>query len=122
MFGSLTNFYDDSYSNGGNYSLGRDFGDNIGSSTQQNPSYFIWQLGFYNVSLTVQDVNSCRSSVTGNSFVDSLPIPDFTYSLSCSQGIVYFNNISRNGSNIVGYLWDFDDMSMSGQVNPAHFF
>jgi gliding motility-associated-like protein len=123
-FGSLTNFYDDSYSNGGQLQYWNwDFGDNIGSSTQQNPSYLYGNSGFYNVSLTVQDVNSCQSSVTEIVLVDSLPIPDFTYSLSCSQGIVYFNNISTgNGSNIVGYLWDFDDMSMSGQVNPAHFF
>jgi len=122
--GSPTNFYDDTYSNGGALqSWLWDFGDGTGTATQQYPDYQYSNSGFYDVTLTVTDVNQCVSSATESIVVDSLPIPDFTYTLSCTQGIVYFNNSSQgNGSNIVGYMWDFDDLSMSGQVSPAHYY
>ncbi|MGD9492677.1 MAG: PKD domain-containing protein [Bacteroidales bacterium] len=122
--GSPTNFYDDSYSNGGTLQSWQwDFGDGIGTAAQQYPDYQYDNSGFYDVTLTVTDVNQCVSSAIENIVVDSLPIPDFTYTLSCTQGIVNFTNASQgNGSNIVGYMWDFGDMSNSGQVDPAHYY
>jgi len=122
--GSPTHFYDDSYSNGGTLQSWQwDFGDGIGTAAQQYPDYQYDNSGFYDVTLTVTDVNQCVSSAIENIVVDSLPIPDFTYTLSCTQGIVNFTNASQgNGSNIVGYMWDFGDMSNSGQVDPAHYY
>lgn len=123
-FGNPTNFYDDTYSNGGTLQNWLwDFGDGSGTSAQQYPDYQFSNSGYYNVTLAVTDINQCVSSATETIVVDSLPIPDFTYTLSCTQGIVYFTNASQgNGSNIVGYMWDFDDLSMSGQTSPAHYY
>jgi gliding motility-associated-like protein len=123
-FGNLTHFYDDTYSNGAALqSWSWDFGDGSGTSALQYPDYLYGTWGSFNVNLTVIDSNLCTSSATNVVVVDSLPIPDFTFSISCTQGIVQFTNNSQpNGSIITGYLWDFDDLSMSGQVDPAHYF
>lgn len=123
-FGNPTHLYDDTYSNGAALqSWSWDFGDGFGTSTQPYPVYLYGDAGVYDVSLTVTDSNLCTATYNESVVVDSLPVPDFTFSVSCTQGIVQFNNLSQaNGSIITGYLWDFDDLSMSGQVSPAHYF
>ncbi|PLW94298.1 MAG: hypothetical protein C0592_03275 [Marinilabiliales bacterium] len=123
-FGNPTNFLDQTYSNGGNLqNWSWDFGDGSGTSTQQNPDYTYPAPGFYQVDLTVTDEHSCATDFTQNVFVDSLPIPDFSFDITCTQGIVNFTNLSDgNGSIITGYLWDFDDLNMSAQTNPSHYF
>ncbi len=122
--GNVTNFWDQSSSAGGNLSAWSwDFGDGTGTSTLQNPQYTYTNHGFYQVELSVTDVNLCQESVIQTVFVDSLPLPSFTWTPSCAPGIINFNNTSNgNGSTIVSYFWDFDDGFMGGLQNPVHYY
>jgi len=123
-FGNPTNFFDASYSNGAPLqSWNWNFGDGIGTSSQQNPTYIYGHHGTYQATLTVTDQHGCTNQYTKPIMVDSLPIPGFTYQLSCSQGIVHFTNTSQgNGSTIVGYQWNFGDLTWSSQINPSHYY
>lgn len=122
--GSLTQFLDQSYSNGGNlFSWAWDFGDGIGSSINQNPIYSYGDYGWFNVNLNVIDENQCTGNYSEAIFVDSLPIPLFTYIPSCTSGIVSFTNVSDpNGSVITSNYWDFGDFNYSSLQNPIHYF
>ncbi len=84
-----------------------DFGDNSGSSTDQNPQYAYSQAGTYTVTLTVTDANGqssvAQQQVTLNaaqrppSVVDSTPIlPDFNALHDVLRGI-YANGVNSMG-------------------------
>jgi gliding motility-associated-like protein len=122
-FGNPTQFTDLSNSAGGSLNSWQwDFGD--GSvSNQQNPQHTYANYGYFPVSLTVTDINSCINDTTKNILVDSLPIPSFTWTPTCTQGIITFTNTSNgNGSNIISYLWDFGDGFLSNIANPIHYY
>jgi len=122
--GGVTNFLDESTGPGGNLTTWSwDFGDGSGTSNQQNPQYTYLNHGFYQVEVNVTDVNSCQGTIVHTVFVDSLPMPSFTWTPTCAPGIINFNNTSDgNGSIIVSYLWNFDDGYMGGMQNPIHYF
>ncbi len=122
-FGNPTKFIDLSTSNGGNLNSWHwDFGDG-NSSNQQNPQHTYSDFGYFPVTLTVTDINSCINDTTKTIIVDSLPIPSFTWTATCTQGIINFTNTSNgNGSNIISYFWDFDDGSTSNVENPIHYY
>ena len=122
--GDITNFFDASNSLGGNITNWQwNFGDGIGSSTQQNPQYVYGNHGIYSVDLTVTDENTCQNSIQHTIVVDSLPMPSFTWTATCQHGIINFTNTSDgNGSNITSYFWNFDDGSMTILQNPIHYY
>ncbi len=122
--GDVTDFWDGSTSTGGNLTAWSwDFGDGFGTSTQQNPQYTYANHGFYQVELYVTDVNSCQGNIVQTVFVDSLPLPSFTWIPTCVPGIINFTNTSDgNGSNIISYFWDFDDGFMGGMQHPVHYY
>jgi len=122
-FGNPTEFIDLSTSNGGNLNSWHwTFGDG-NSTNQQNPQHTYSDFGYFPVTLTVTDINSCVDDTTKTIVVDSLPIPSFTWTATCTQGIINFTNTSNgNGSNIISYLWDFGDGFMSNVENPIHYY
>ncbi|OUV76091.1 MAG: hypothetical protein CBC83_00995 [Flavobacteriales bacterium TMED123] len=99
-----------------------DFGEG-GNSNIQNPSYTYLSDGLFNVSLLVEDRNSCQDLITITDYIEaeSQPIANFTADilLSCNTNeSISFHNLS-SGTNL-SYFWDFGDGSTSTLANPIH--
>lgn len=110
------------------YSYNWDFGDGVGSSTQQNPTYTYANAGSYNTTLSATDFASPApqsDSETKAVNVWAKPTVNFSASQSTCPGMaVTFTNSSSaglpNGGQIGSYLWDFDDGTTSTETNPTH--
>jgi len=98
-----------------------DFGDGIGSSTLQNPSYNYATPGIYTVSLTTS--NSCGNGTVAQqqikidqpaeaSFIDDLP--------KCAGQVVQFTDTSFGLPD--AWQWNFGDGSSSSEQNPTHIY
>jgi len=122
--GGITNFTDQSTSAGGSLSSWLwNFGDGSPTNSAQNPQHTYNNHGYYQVELNVADVNSCQGSIIQTVFVDSLPMPMFTWTPTCVSGIIQFTNTSNgNGSTIISQFWDFDDGYMAGVLHPIHYY
>ncbi|MFQ6052240.1 MAG: PKD domain-containing protein [Candidatus Hydrothermarchaeota archaeon] len=107
-----------------------DFGDGVGTSTEQNPTYTYANAGSYEVTLTVTDDNGATDSVTKTVTVEAPPvnqppIADFSWSPTTpDEGqSVQFTDASTDPdgqSDIVGWSWDFGDGATSTMQNPTH--
>ncbi len=98
-----------------------DFGDGIGTSTQQNPTYTYAGPGTYNVKLVITAGSGCVDSVTQAVTVDPLPQPNFTFTDDCANQAINFNNTSTIATgNINGWLWKFGNGATSTQQNPTY--
>ncbi|MBN2614788.1 MAG: PKD domain-containing protein [Bacteroidales bacterium] len=82
-------------------------------------SHIFPRPGTYNVVLSALDTNGCTVSVSHQAVVDSLPLPDFTYTTpSCDQP-TYFNGTTLSGGNFIrSWSWNFGDVT-SGTANTA---
>ncbi len=122
--GSVVNFYDSSYSVSSNINQWNwNFGDSIGYSQQQNPSYvYNTQQLQYNVTLMVVDTNLCKSSVTKNIVMRALPVANFYANIVCSGFPTLFTDSSYSTStNISNWQWNFgDNTPFSNSQNPQH--
>ncbi|HEY8401588.1 MAG TPA: PKD domain-containing protein, partial [Cytophagaceae bacterium] len=97
-----------------------DFGDAIGTSTLQDPSYIYTVPGTYKVKLTAS-TSQCSATDSFDVVVNSLPKADFTYdSVGCSP---LDPNIVNTSSNANSYIWNFGDGSpVSTEANPIHLY
>ncbi len=96
-----------------------DFGDGIGTSTQQYPTYTYNNAGTYTVSLDAS-VGSCADSETLIDYILVNPSPTAAFSASntCLGNIIDFVNSSAGAT---GYTWDFGDATgSSSQENPSY--
>jgi len=100
-----------------------DFGDGIGTSTAQNPTYEYANQGTYTVTLTA--MNACGSDQeikTDYITVDPCtpPVADFvgTPTTGCATLTVNFTDHSAN--NPTSWSWDFGDGGTSTAQNPTH--
>ena len=66
------NFFDQTQSDTTIVSWDWDFGDNMGTSNQQNPVYAYSNSGFYDITLTVTDVFGCMSTITQTAYIEVL--------------------------------------------------
>ena len=121
-FGNLSNLTDLSSSASSSLSAWQwEFAN--GSSTDQNPAHIFDAWGLNEVQLTVTDDIGCSDSITKMVLVDSLPIPNFTYTDSCTGNFVYFTDASNgNGSSLSSWYWDFGDEYYSSETNPIHYY
>lgn len=102
-----------------------DFGDNIGTSTQQSPAYNYAGGGNYTVELIVQSSNGCADTTTQNITIDPVPTADFNGQpvSGCIDLPVAFADLSAgNGGTITGWWWDFGDNNTSTLQNPTHIY
>ncbi len=106
--------------------MGRDFWQwNFGdgnTSGEENPIHMYDQPGTYTVSLTTNNDNGCRSTIStyneiivqdveaafNATVIDSTECPSFT---------IRFENLSPGADRL---LWDFGDGSQSTEPNPIH--
>lgn len=88
------------------------------TSTDQNPSVVYAQVGTFDVTLTVTNVNGSNSiTLPDYVLVDSKPEVNFNY--SSNNFTVSFNQNIINGS---AFSWSFGDGNTSIQMNPSHTF
>lgn len=122
--GNITNFSSASSTapgstvNGWNW----DFGDGVGTSISQNPTYTYAASGPKTVKLTVTSAAGCVSNDTTVSFsVNLSPTAGFTYdAIRCEDSVITFNDASTpNGSPIVEWKWDFAGEGNLTQITQA---
>src|SRR5205085_4114162 len=94
-----------------------DFGDGIGTSTLQNPTYTYATPGNYTITLTI-DSGSCTYTLIAA--VGSNLHCNFMYSpVSSAPVTIVFANTTAG--NIISYMWDFGDGSAPSTIqNPSH--
>ncbi len=99
-----------------------DFGDGVGTSTQQNPTYTYAAAGTYNVKLIVTSMQNCRDSITKTVEINPLPDVDFSYADTCLGDGTQFTDLSTISSgSIQSYAWDFGDgVGTSSMQNPNY--
>ena len=86
------------------------FGDVVGTSTQQSPSYQYSGPGTYQVKLVVQSNLGCKDSITNTIVISPKPTPSFTFVNLCENDVTQFTDASSIVSGtIISWSWDFDD-------------
>lgn len=107
--GSVTNFSNAStLSTGTVTSFAWNFGDGLGTSSLENPSYTYLTAGNFNVSLTVISNNGCSHTVTKTVTVFSNPIAGIVAQNGCSQTpSALTSSANGNGGTITLTQWDF---------------
>jgi gliding motility-associated-like protein len=101
------------------------FGDNSGTSAQQNPAYNYASGGTFTVELIVQSSNGCADTTIQVITIDPVPTADFSgFPLTgCAPLPVTFTDLSSgNGGNITGWWWNFGDSNTSTLQNPSHIY
>ena len=98
------------------------------TSIIQNPSHTYAAPGTYNVSLNIEDDNSCVADTIIPVVVLEAPIASFVADSVCYGMSNTFNstNSTGGGANIVSYFWDFGDASTladtSNVPNPTYIY
>jgi len=90
------------------YTYDWDFGDGIGTSTLQNPSYHYADAGTYNVTLMVTDINGLPDTTTGQVTVYPNPIADAGPDKEISKGdstVIGGSPTASGGTSPYTYVW-----------------
>lgn len=97
------------------------FGDNSGTSTQQNPTYQYANAGSYNVTLIAISDQGCQDTITQTVIIDPAPNAQFTATPPTANTQQPVNFTDQSFSNIVTWNWNFGDTagSTSTQQNPV---
>ena len=102
------------------------FGEFGSTSLIQNPTYTYSSDGTYNVTLLVLSTDgslSCSSSITNPITIYPNPVSNFTQpNNGCVNSDVIFTNLSSINppSQIINYVWNFGDNTISNVPNPTH--
>jgi PKD repeat protein len=90
------------------------------TSVLPNPTRNYNELGTFNVTLLVTDLNSCTDEVTVPVTISESPVAQFTASDICAGVPITFTNTSAVGAPlfIQDYLWDFGDNTFSPMPSP----
>lgn len=96
---------------------------NFGNGQQINgfePGQLYAAAGNYTLTLSVKDVNNCRSTASKTVTVFPKAVADFTYApqqITYDDALVQFTNYSQNANS---YYWDLADGFSSAARNPSH--
>ncbi len=98
------------------------FGDGD-SAKIQNPRHKYQDTGNYLITLIIQDKNDCQDTLEKQIAIDSKPVADFTFNLSCSRNQTQFIDQTkiRKGSTPL-HFWKFGDGSMDTATDPTHIY
>ena len=98
-----------------------DFGDGIGTSTDENPTYAFAEPGIFTVTLTTTSPYGSDSFPRAVTIIGIAPTAVFDYSgfLYPEQAVTFANG--SLGTAPLSYEWDFGDGSPTSDVqNPTH--
>lgn len=101
-----------------------DFGDGVGTSTEQNPEYTYAEAGEYIVTLTVTDDNSLFDSDSTEAYINEdtgelYPDAHGPYFAVISEEIQFTGSVA-GGAPPHTWSWNFGDMFTSDEQNPVH--
>ncbi|MHB8403057.1 MAG: PKD domain-containing protein, partial [Bacteroidia bacterium] len=120
--GTATNFTNTST---GGVSYHWNFGDGVGTSINQNPTYTYVNAGVYSASLTVTNSFSCHATSTNTVLVNTFPTVSFSAPPACLGTATVFNNSSTPTTNVT-YHWNFGDATSmadtSNLQNPTYLY
>ncbi len=99
-----------------------DFGDSIGTSNLQNPTYAYGAPGSYWVCLSIQTSSGCASTSCGivNSGNVNSCSASWTASLNPGTNAIDFTDFSTTNDSIIRWEWTFGDGDSSININPSH--
>lgn len=108
----------------GNLSYAWDLGDG-NTSTVENPTHLYANPGRYLVSLYVEGLGKCNSSI--EKYINVLPNPVASFDIptsSCQFNPVLITNTSSIAYSKMGYSWDFNDNQAGKEfsTNPTYAF
>ena len=100
-----------------------DFGDN-NSSNSPSPFHEYASAGDYTVELIVTTADGCQDTAEMDVTAYPKPVAEFTSTEACFGYENEFNSNSNVAppSEIVEYLWSFDDGNTSNDENPIHLY
>jgi gliding motility-associated-like protein len=90
-----------------------------GPGVYVNNTYTYALSGNYTIQLIAQSPSGCADTSQVTVQLPNLPVLFFNYNYQQCDSIVYFNNLSIDGSN---YNWDFGDLNSSTTANPSHLY
>ena len=109
-------YFNEIVSSTGVTSYNWDFGDGIGTSTSQDPTYLFSTLGTYQVCLTVSDV--CGTDVYCED-IEICPKPTAYFDYTTNQLTVTFSD-SSNTSTTATYFWEIStDSNMTNSITST---
>ena len=112
----LTVKFNNTSSNATSYSW--DFGDEVGTSTEENPEYTFEGGGIYTVKLTASNNSESNEILKQVTVIDPLAAPLASFTSSVNYLEVVFTNTSANAES---YQWDFGDgLGSSQQESPNY--
>jgi PKD repeat protein len=97
-----------------------DFGDGVGNSSMENPTYTYAQDGTYTITLTAS--NACGNvMITETITVSTLPLPAFTSDVTSGCAPLTVQFLDNSSENTTGWSWDFPggDPATSNLQNPV---
>jgi gliding motility-associated-like protein len=119
--GELVDFADNSSNNSNVWYY--NFGDGVGFSENQSPTYIYSDPGIYNANLTVTSAIGCKDSIVKKVIVHNLPIVDFAIENYCEgEGNIFTNLSSVVNSNIYSTEYSFNDGFISNDSITTHIF
>ncbi|MDB4106850.1 PKD domain-containing protein [Bacteroidia bacterium] len=108
--------------NGGtNCSYAWDFnGEDV--SAQETPTYLFSKVGTKMVTLSIDDLNGCSSSITKEVNVVLQAVADFDASSVCQGDEAVFTNKSTVAAGDLTYIWNFGDATTSTDLSGKHLY
>lgn len=94
------------------------FGDGVGTSVLQNPTYTYTNAGTYPVTLTITSDSGCINTVIDSASAFALPTAAFTTNNVCLNLAASFtDNSNGNGGIINNWQWDLDGNGTTDNTN-----
>jgi len=99
-----------------------DFGNGT-ISNLQNPLVFFNEAGEFEVSLTIENLQGCRTSISQTITIHGIPQVAFSSDLACNAEMTQFFDLTViPNANPVAWDWHFGDNSTANVQNPLHQF
>ncbi len=89
------------------------------TSTQENPSYLFSDIGTKEVTLTINSVNGCSSTITQELDVVLQATADFEVSDICEGDEAVFTNKSSVAAGDLTYTWNFGAPDVNGSSSSS---
>lgn len=94
-------------------------------SAEQDPTYSYSDIGTYDVTHVVTDVNGCTDTIVEPQLVTVIgSIVNFEVgpTVGCDSLAVQFNDLTTPPNSVTDWLWDFGDGETSTEENPIHIY